>query len=239
MEISKKTFWRLIAILSGCFCIASILFAYCLTDSFTQKSFKYVVLIFCLFIIVSVIYQMIFPLDFRLYIVWTFLFACITAFYKSTALSVIIVFNGIFLGSKSGFFKKNKILKIIVGSVLYSASLISLLRFESLIYIDAYINFVGAVISFVLIINIYKYFFTKNKNLLGQVIQKENLDTLMEREKFSKRDRDILRSILAGDKYEKIALDNEISISYLKKRISFLYKKLGVNTQVDFLIKFQ
>lgn len=76
-----------------------------------------------------------------------------------------------------------------------------------------------------------------NKEIFMEV-QKDNLDEYFEVMNFPERDRVMLEEVLRGCKYEEIAINHNLSISSVKKRLAFLYKKLGVSCQIDFIIKF-
>lgn len=62
---------------------------------------------------------------------------------------------------------------------------------------------------------------------------------LLHRTRFNRRDIALLRSVLAGDKYENIAKDQGISLSSVKKRVRFLYDHLNLPDRASFMNNYE
>lgn len=66
----------------------------------------------------------------------------------------------------------------------------------------------------------------------------DNLDEAIKVLNLSDVDKNILHMVLNGEKYDYIASAAQMSTSGLKKRLSKLYKQLDVNSQIDFIKRF-
>jgi hypothetical protein len=62
---------------------------------------------------------------------------------------------------------------------------------------------------------------------------------LLHRTRFNRRDIALLRSVLAGEKYESIAQDQGISLSSVKKRVRFLYDHLNLPDRASFMNNYE
>ena len=146
MNYSKTFVWRIIAVFCGLMCVSSLLGVYILTKSYNVDYIKWILIALCSFLLISVIYLIFFPLDFKVYVIWLFVFSCMSAANKSTPLSVILLFNTVFLGYKINLFKKFKWLKIIFMLLVYIGCVVSLIRFTHSIFLEAFINIVVSLI---------------------------------------------------------------------------------------------
>ncbi|MCQ2585453.1 MAG: hypothetical protein MJ185_07675 [Treponema sp.] len=238
MRISKFTFWRLCAIFSGLFiagCFVLSAFVIRPEDRFVYLCAMVPVLVFFIY---SEIRQMIYPLDLRIYIYWVFMFSVFSVAYGSSALSVILVCCSYLLGRKIHFFSTHKKLKSILAVIVYVLAVGFQFRLERAQLFDSLTELLFSLVAVFWMFLIWKKLLVRiNQDVLEEV-EKENISDYFEQAGFTERDKVMLREVLDGCKYEEIAINHELSLSSVKKRLAVLYKKLGVTCQIDFIIKF-
>lgn len=186
----------------------------------------------------SFIHQMMFPLDLRIYVVWVFYFSFMIVAYGFTALSLFVFFCGYYLGVEIRVFRTGKIWKLTIAAICYIVSAFYMIRLEPVVLINCFAEFIMMAVAIVAMRFIFKHLMDKINKDIYKEIPKEDLNSYFEELDFSDRDKAMLESVRNGCKYEEIAINHNLSISSVKKRLAFLYKKLGVTCQIDFLIKF-
>lgn len=60
-------------------------------------------------------------------------------------------------------------------------------------------------------------------------------EKILEKDKFTERDIELLKRVLNGEKYNKIASIYNISESSIKAQLIKLYHQLGINSRTEFL----
>lgn len=237
-NLNKYTFWKLIAI--GCAVFISFCFLICIP--FINEAER---TIYCLtlipvgiFMIYSIIHQMVFPLDIRIYAIWIFFFSIICLAYGLVSLGILICSCGILLCRQTYIFNTHKVFKLTLLTVLYILAVLCLLRFDLKETCSKFIELFFAVSAVILTQLIMNKLMEKIKTDILQKNHGENIADYFSQYNFNERDKVMLNEVLSGCKYEEIALNHQLSLSSVKKRLAFLYKKLGVTCQIDFLIKF-
>lgn len=238
MNISKSNFWRIIAIISSLF----VTLFYFITISWVHDLDKQIVMgisvLFLSFMLISIIHQMRFPLDLRIYIVWVLIFSYMAVGYGCTALSLMIFYCAVSLGMQVRFFAKEKMYKFVIAVLLYFAAAVFQFRLPKDRLLNSLIEFFISITAIASMIFINRYIIKRIQSDIFGETKKEEISDYFNQAKFTDRDKVMLQEVLSGCKYEEIALNHNLSISSVKKRLAFLYKKLGVTCQIDFLIKF-
>lgn len=236
--MSKSNFWRIIALV--CSLLVSLVYVIiisCISDLDKNTIIEISVLFFS-FMLISLIHQFRFPLDLRIYIVWVLIFSYMSVGYGCTALSLMLFYCAVTLGIEVRFFTKEKVYKYVIAGVLYFAIAVFQCRLPKDRIINSLIEFLVASTAILLMIFINRYIIKRIKSDIFGETKKEEISDYFSQTKFTDRDKVMLQEVLSGCKYEEIALNHNLSISSVKKRLAFLYKKLGVTCQIDFLIKF-
>lgn len=236
--MAKNKFWRIIAIVCGIYIAGCLIGSVISVHNDVKIYYKCALIPLFAFLVYSEIHQMRFPLDLRLYIVWSFIFSYMCVAYGSTALSMMIYYSALFLGTETRVLKTHRKLKLITAGVLYILFALFQLRLTPLEKIDSLMQFLGSLSTIVVMHFIVKHLLKKISSDILLEVQKENLDQYFEEGGFTDRDKEMLREVLSGCKYEEIAINHSLSLSSVKKRLAFLYKKVGVTNQIDFIIKF-
>lgn len=238
MPSNKYSFWRLIAVFCAIFLVVAYIACYFLMPDNMKKVYLILMIPTFFLWLYSVIHQMMFPLDLRIYVIWVFYFSFFLVSYGFTALSLFVFCCGYVLGMKIRYMQKGKVWKLTVVIILYMASSLYILRLSPLEVINCVAEFLMMAIGIVAMRFVLKHLIDKINKDIYKEIPKEDLNSYFEELNFSDRDKAMLEAVRNGCKYEEIAINHNLSISSVKKRLAFLYKKLGVTCQIDFLIKF-
>lgn len=239
MHFSKYTYWRLIAIFCCLFICACYGFCYFLCPTAVDKQLYFSLLIpLAAFMLYSIIHQMFFPLDLRLYIIWVFIFSCLGVSCGFTAYSLLTFYFAYFLGTETRFFLLHKRRKLIIYIICYLLCATLQIRLSHEVLLRSLYEFCFSISAVVGMYYINEFILKRIKQDIFFEKTKENIDDYLSEENFTARDKEMLKEVLAGCKYEEIAINHNLSLSSVKKRLGFLYKKLGVTCQIDFIIKF-
>lgn len=239
MHFSKYTYWRLIAIFCCIFISACYGFCYFLCPTAVDRQLYFILLIpLAIFMLYSIIHQMFFPLDLRLYIVWVFIFSCLGVSCGFTAYSLLTFYFAYFLGTETRFFLLHKKRKLIIYSICYLCCATLQYRLSSEVLLRSLYEFLFSISAVVGMYYINEYILKRINQDIFLDKKQEKLEDYFSEENFTDRDKEMLNEVLSGCKYEEIAINHKLSLSSVKKRLSFLYKKLGVTCQIDFIIKF-
>ncbi|MCQ2576133.1 MAG: LuxR C-terminal-related transcriptional regulator [Treponema sp.] len=236
--MSKNKFWRLVAVISGLLIFIALIGAIISVHDDVRKYYILASIPLLIFLIISEVHQLLFPLDLRIYIIWTFIFSYMCIAYGSTALAFMIYYCGVFVGRKIRFFATHKKLKLIIAGVLFAGFACFQLRFSKLELFDSFMQLLGVCGCLGTMDFVVKHLFGKISTDILMEAQKENIEQYFNEDSFTDRDKQMLREVLSGCKYEEIAINHNLSLSSVKKRLAYLYKKVGVTNQIDFIIKF-
>lgn len=239
MNMSKYKFWRIIAGCMGAYISFMLVLVWFLAPEDIKPYYSWILLGFLAFMVYSIIYQMIYPLDLRLFVIWVFIFSYMSIAYGATAQSLLIMYCGLFLGKRIRFFAHHKKIKIAIIVVIFVALSLCQLRFPKQKLIDSVMEFWNAASAIIMMHLINKHLLKKiDVDIFEKMNVPEDIQTYFDQYNFTERDKQMLKEVLAGCKYEEIAINHELSLSSVKKRLALLYKKLGVTCQIDFIIKF-
>lgn len=132
-----------------------------------------------------------------------------------------------------GFFTKKKELKIIVLSVLYIAALCSEIRFGKVDFIRSVLNNIAAFfISAISFIFIQKYIANISARFEPRILDLTKYDELDE------QDKEIIKLLKEGQKYDWIAGNQKMATSTLKKHVRRIFQILDVSDLVEFHAEF-
>jgi DNA-binding CsgD family transcriptional regulator len=149
-----------------------------------------------------------------------------------TALSLHIL--GYLFFTRRGFFRAFPRVKLSVAVLVVLLALASQIRYSVTLLIERCLQ----LFDFSLLVLISMMIFYPELSKAWQ--RWKNGPKLLELDpkRFNAHDVTILRKVLAGDKYDSVAKDVDISLSTLKKRIRILFIKIGVQDKTDFLAKY-
>lgn len=239
MTMSKYKFWRILAGCMGAYILAMLVLVSFFTPPEISTYYYWALIPLCSFMIYSIIYQMIYPLDLRLYVIWVFIFSFMSIAYGATSQALLILYCGLFLGKRIRFFAHHGKVKLVIVIIIFLGLSLCQLRFPKQEIIDSIAEFWNTCSAIIMMHLIQKHILKKiDIDIFNQIDAPEDINTYFEQYNFTERDKKMLEEVLAGCKYEEIAINHELSLSSVKKRLALLYKKLGVTCQIDFIIKF-
>lgn len=237
-NINKYKFWRLVAVAYAFYCISIAIGCAFFIHGAEQKIYLLGMIPVAAFVIISVIHQLRFPLDLRLYVIWVYSYSYIAIAYGSPAQSVIYFVCASILGYETRWFRTNKTRKFVIFYILYGLSFLFQLRLPTAKIIDNLVEFFLSASAVLVMRFVLKHMLEKAKQDIFQEMPKEDINDYFSQYNFTERDKVMLQEVLNGCKYEEIAINHKLSLSSVKKRLAFLYKVLGVTCQIDFIIKF-
>jgi len=235
---NKYTFWRFVALCSGLWIYGYFLFEILFVDPAIKQLYLYSLIPITIFMIFSEIHQMRFPLDLRVYIVWIYLFSYLSIAYGYTAVAMLIFFCGCYLGHTFRIFGRKEKSKIIIAMVIFFICSIAQIRLPKAELLESGEEFFISLSALLSMYLINRHLSKRISKDINQEDQKENIEDYFSQNNFTDRDKQMLLEVLSGCKYEEIALNHNLSLSSIKQRLGYLYRKLGVTCQIDFLIKF-
>lgn len=235
---NKYVFWRFIAAACSITAILCFILCFFVIPERDRVIYLYLMIPVSLLMIYSLIHQMRFPLDLRIYVIWVLIFSCFTVSYGFSALGLFILYCSYILGTEIRFFSRGRIWKFSIAIVCFLIAAFYQIRLPLQEIINSIAQFIMMLIALVSMHFILKHLLSRINKEIFMEVQKDNLDEYFEVMNFPERDRVMLEEVLRGCKYEEIAINHNLSISSVKKRLAFLYKKLGVSCQIDFIIKF-
>lgn len=238
MKMNKYTFWRLFALGYTAFCGLIALLCIFFIPKQDLQYYLIALIPLTILMIISVVHQMRFPLDLRLYVFWVFSFSYISIAYGSAAQSVIYLVCALVIGYKSRLFTTKKKRKIIFFMIPYFAFSLFQIRLPKQELINNVVEFFLAASAALIMRLVFKHMLDRVNQDIFDEVQKEDINDYFSSYNFSERDKEMLQEVLNGCKYEEIAINHKLSLSSVKKRLAFLYKVLGVTCQIDFIIKF-
>ncbi|MCL2230597.1 MAG: hypothetical protein FWC01_05835 [Treponema sp.] len=183
----------------------------------------------CIIIGIMFILTFTFPYQFYIHGIFCWLFGLIRLIDGGLVNALLIHLLGYVFFFRQGFFRKNKIFKIIIGILIIIAAIVSQNRFDKILMMSRILHFsCSAVIIFI-------SFIILNPEI--QIIKKkmEKMTLVLQPNLFTQKDSIILQKILAGEKYETIANDEGMALSTLKKQIKRMFNILKINDRTCFL----
>lgn len=138
---------------------------------------------------------------------------------------------GIAFAFRVGFFKKKRIIKIIICVLFPVFALVSQVRFS----IEQTISSTLSVFAVALIFGLTYFLFLPD---IRRLLKKTTVNTsvlYLSAEQFSERDLRCLKKVQNGEKYESIAKEEDIGLSTLKNKMKLIYKSLNVYDKTTFL----
>lgn len=160
--------------------------------------------------------------------------------------SLILIFEprnnmGIFMFGLSiitlyarGFFNKQKKIKNILITTIFSCSIISETRFGKEVFFNSFIDKIAY--SFVMFLCLFFF-----QIYIFDLFEANNSDNKLDIQKFpelKKRDAEWLVEILNGEKYETLAINYHMSLGSVKNRLKVIFDEIGVGDKQGFLNKY-
>lgn len=233
MEVSKSVLSRILFTIVYFSFLASIFAYYIVLKDTTYSSSPIIILSSFLFGTGVYIYLLIKPLAYKIYPFLLFLSSYAVLYFGGDVLGILLFFIATSLLQYFGSLKKFAVIKLILLTSILIACFISQLRFGTDIFFKSLFQIIPGTI--ILLILYYIYNKTHKNN---QIPTNDNLDEAIKVLNLSDVDKNILHMVLNGEKYDYIASAAQMSTSGLKKRLSKLYKQLDVNSQIDFIKRF-
>jgi hypothetical protein len=184
-----------------------------------------------------------FPLQFYIYAGFCCLWGLINIIDGGGLSGMLMYGLGLIFAYKKGFFRTVPVFKtVLAGLVLMAAPLFQIL------YGVAY--FMGTVLEFLelcAVAGLTAALFRQELRakmkeqgspLFGRSFSVTEKELRLDRKHFTGRDLLILQTILAGGKYEAIAVEQQMGLSTLKKRVASLFSLLEVPDKAQFLKRY-
>jgi len=178
---------------------------------------------------ITAVLMFFFPYRFYIHAVFCLSWSLLRIIDGSTIYAFLLYLLGFIFLYRQGFFKNGGRIKLVIGGLLLVTAFLTQLHFG---YIMVLLRFVWLIISVILggiaIVVL-------NPEILEIRMKKRGMVLRLSPDKFTKEDVEILTKILAGEKYESIAIDEKKSMSTFKRYIQDLYHRLQVNDRTGFL----
>jgi DNA-binding CsgD family transcriptional regulator len=236
-DANQLTLWRFIAITMCLIWVVSFLLRVFVLGGFDREHSLISMPIyigFCAFTVGMLIVLLIFPYQFYLYAAFCWIWG-LARLVDGGGLSALLVhlISYMFL-YRQGFFnpKARRWITIIIGGVMLAVTLVSQIRFGRTVLLMHLLQ----LSDFVLAVCVAAVVLRQEIRLI-QKRRQENILRLPA-DVFSGEDAEILRRILAGEKYEAIAHDAGQSLSTLKKHVRGIFLKLEVNDRIVFMSRY-
>ncbi|MCR4735060.1 MAG: hypothetical protein K5829_08670 [Treponema sp.] len=152
---------------------------------------------------------------------------------KINLIAVFMAILGITVLKMRGFFIAKKQLKISILVFLYTASLCTEIRFGKAIFLEAVLhNLAAFFISGITFLFIQKYLTSITNRYEPRILD------LTKYKELNEQDKEIIKFLKEGQKYDWIAGSQGIATSTLKKHVKRIFEILDVTDLVDFHAEF-
>jgi DNA-binding NarL/FixJ family response regulator len=149
---------------------------------------------------------------------------------------------GLCFAWKQGFFKTKYRVKIVLSVILFIAAVLSLLRLGLPFFLNVTMQCLSLVIMAAMLTLLFLPRMQKKLSKPASSFpqgEKNAAIMYLSRDDFLSKDIQILEKILYGQKYDSIAIEHNIALSTLKKRIHELFDFLEVRNKKAFLTCYQ
>ena len=227
----KTIFWRFIPVIV-CFIwvIDYFVISYILKTPSQQITHLPVNIVVTIILSIALISSVIFfPYQFYVHAAFCWLWGLYRFSYSGTTIALLMHLLGYVFLYRQGFFNSKKILKTSIGVLVLILAIAVQSRFGYFYMLQLSLR----LIDFSLII-LACYFVLKPE---FSAIKKQKLEMLLRlpQSKFNLKDSEILTKILAGQKYEVIAREENETLVTFKRHIHRLFNALKVNDRITFL----
>ena len=191
---------------------------------------RYFIVIAC--IAVAAIATIVFPYQFWIHAVFCMTWGLVRiADGELTTPLVLYLFGSLFL-FRMGFFKTHEVLKVASGIMLLVAAIISQYRLYPGVFGPRIMHFsLILVLLFLVVVVLQPEIQIIRSNRRARILS-------LNSERFREEDAEILRRVLAGEKYEAIAKDLARPVSTIKRHIGRMFDALQVSDRVSFLSRY-
>lgn len=178
---------------------------------------------------VMVILTIFFPYQFYIHGILCLLLGLIRLIDGGLTNALLIHLFGYIFLYRQGFFKTHGCIKLSIGGIIIIAAIASQARFEDVVLLPRLVHFIGSILIIAVTIILLKPEIQIIKKKKRKMVLTLPADLVTE------KDAEILIKILAGEKYEAIANDEDLSLSTLKKNVRRLFNILRVNDRINFI----
>jgi len=226
------TVWRIAPILVSAIWIASYIFQFYpkgVYDSsyfiITPENYYIPIILFGIMILLTAI----FPFKFLTHGLFCWLFGLLWLIDGGLIIALSVHLFGYLFFYRHGFLKTHKKAKFLIGWGIILAAIASQLRFTDINMLHRLFHFISFAVTCVFAVILYKPEI--------QIIRKKRREKILAlpSRKFSEEEAEILRKVIAGEKYEIIANEQNTSLSTFNRQIRKTYNKLGLDKLNDFL----
>ncbi len=183
--------------------------------------------------VLASVFLVVFPLKFAIYGFFCAAMGLIHVIEGGDLPEICMFFLGMVFFHKTGFFKKQKNIKITALSILLFLGICTQYRYGSYKLIQTFLHLVSiALMCFLAYLLYLPELRIRKRDFFQKVIRLPSSE-------FTLRDIHILTSIQKGEKYETIAKNEGIAVSTLKLRIKTLFDFLNVPDKTTFLIDYK
>lgn len=200
--------------------------------NFEKNALVIQALIINFFCIILFIFVSIFPTKIALCSAVAFLYAFIILFNEpENNMGIFMFYLGISSLSARGFFNNYAKIKYIISYVILLGLVLTEFRFGSDIFLQSFLDKTG--FSFVYFVSIF--FIQAYKTDMFKVLEEKEILDLKKYDKLTKRDAEWLVKVINKEKYESIAIEEQLSLGTVKNRFKYIYKELNVGDKQGFL----
>ncbi len=154
-------------------------------------------------------------------------------YFPSNIFSILMFSIGLITLQLRGYFKNGKVVKLTALIVMFLAALSSELRFGFGTFLNSFLDMLGAsFLMFLIFIFVQRYIKLKNPFMLTPICDFSDYDELTD------EDKEIIRLLKEGQKYDWIAGKLGIATSTLKKKVHRIFKILDVPDLIGFQAQF-
>jgi DNA-binding CsgD family transcriptional regulator len=147
-------------------------------------------------------------------------------------IGILLYLLGCMFAFRQGFFRTHRSLKIAVLFCVFIVAVLSQYRFGLILFMKTFLDLV--VVIFVAGAALFLF-----SSQLNNLMLKPKTGTLaLKAAEFTVKDAEMLRRIIAGQKYETIAQDMGMADITFKKHIRTVFARLGVDDRLAFLARY-
>jgi hypothetical protein len=247
MVISDRIrfYWRIIAVFIFLVWIIVLLVNFIFNISLNQNIIPDPVWIGCMVsTIIGAGFLIVFPLQFYIYAGSCCFWGLINIIDGGGLSGMLMYGMGLIFAYRKGFFKTIPVFKVILGVLALIAALVFQIRYGVEYFIGTSLEFLELAVILGLIAALFHQELAakikeQNNPLFGRSFSATEKELQLSRKYFTGQDLLVLQNILLGKKYETIAVEQQIGLSTLKKRVASLFSLLEVADRGQFLKRYE
>ncbi|GEM_PF-2604425 len=233
--------WRLLAIFGSILMAIAAIMLYrklILLDNFFYRKENEFVPYFIIFIIdifsfFAFVYLIFKPLSFTVYFAFSLYYTVSTIIEGGNYTSFFFFIFTMLSAYRSGFLIKNIKRKVTASLILFFLLFVTQIRFGFDVFFESIIR----IFALLLLLSVTAFMLSEEIKKFIQSNQPSRL-VFDAYPSLSVRDRECLKAILKGEKFDYIASSNSLAPGTLRNRMRKLYKILGVADKTELLIRY-